>query len=85
VVLCSTRAETFSPAVFAALGSDFALKTIGVVKSSNHVHAAFALIAAGVISVDCGGSYPPDSVRIPDTTVRQQIWSLDPYPFAAIG
>jgi microcystin degradation protein MlrC len=85
VVLSSTRAQTFSPAVFAELGIDLARKKIVVVKSSNHFHAAFAPIAAGVIYVDCGGPYPPDPARIPYTKVRRPIWPLDPHPFAAVG
>ncbi len=85
VVLSSTRAQTFSPAVFTELGIDLAQKKIVVVKSSNHFHAAFAPIAAGVIYVDCGGPYPPDTARIPYTKVRRPIWPLDPHPFAAVG
>ncbi|WP_426954624.1 M81 family metallopeptidase [Muricoccus radiodurans] len=81
VVLATGRAQTFSPVVFTALGLDLAEKRIVVVKSSNHFHAAFAPIAAGVIYVDCGGPYPPDPARIPYTKVRRPISPLDPNPW----
>jgi microcystin degradation protein MlrC len=83
VVLASGRAQTFSPAVFTELGIDLAAKKIVVVKSSNHFHAAFAPIAAGVLYVDCGGPYPPDPAKIPYTKIRRPIAPLDPNPLLA--
>ncbi len=83
VVLASGRAQTFNPAVFTRLGIDLAAKKIVVVKSSNHFHAAFAPIAAGIIYVDCGGPYPPDPARIPYTKIRRPIAPLDPNPWLA--
>lgn len=80
VVLATGRAQTFSPAVFTELGIDLAAKKIVVVKSSNHFHAAFAPIAAGVLYVDCGGPYPPDPAKIPYRKVRRPIAPLDPNP-----
>jgi microcystin degradation protein MlrC len=80
VVLASGRAQTFSPAVFSNLGIDLAAKKIVVVKSSNHFHAAFAPIAAGVLYVDCGGPYPPDPAKIPYRKIRRPIAPLDPNP-----
>lgn len=80
VVLATGRAQTFSPAVFTELGIDLAAKKIVVVKSSNHFHAAFAPIAAGVLYVDCGGPYPPDAAKIPYRKVRRPIAPLDPNP-----
>ena len=85
VVLASGRAQTFNPAVFTALGIDLAAKKIVVVKSSNHFHAAFAPIAAGVIYVDCGGPYPPDPARIAYTKIRRPIAPLDPNPWLVAG
>jgi len=81
VVLASGRAQTFNPAVFTRLGIDLAAKKIVVVKSSNHFHAAFAPIAAGIIYVDCGGPYPPDPARIAYTKIRRPIAPLDPNPW----
>lgn len=83
VVLAAGRAQTFNPAVFTRLGIDLARKKIVVVKSSNHFHAAFAPIAAGVIYVDCGGPYPPDPARIPYTKIRRPIAPLDPNPWTS--
>jgi microcystin degradation protein MlrC len=79
VVLASGRAQTFSPAVFNELGIDLAARRVVVVKSSNHFHAAFAPIAAGVLYVDCGGPYPPDPRRIPYRKVRRPIAPLDAF------
>jgi microcystin degradation protein MlrC len=81
VVLATGRAQTFNPAVFTRLGIDLSAKKIVVVKSSNHFHAAFAPIAAGIIYVDCGGPYPPDPARIAYTKIRRPIAPLDPNPW----
>ncbi len=81
VVLASGRAQTFNPAVFTNLGVDLSKKKVVVVKSSNHFHAAFAPIAAGIIYVDCGGPYPPDPARIAYTKIRRPIAPLDPNPW----
>lgn len=83
IVLASGRAQTFAPEVFTSLGVDLAAKRIVVVKSSNHFHAAFAPIAAGIIHVDCGGPYPPDPRRVPYTKIRRPISPLDPNPWLA--
>jgi microcystin degradation protein MlrC len=83
VVLASGRAQTFSPAVFTDLDVDLAAKKIVVVKSSNHFHAAFAPIAAGVLYLDCGGPYPPDPKAIPYTKIRRPIAPLDANPVLA--
>ncbi len=81
IVLASTRAQTFSPPVFTDLGVDLAAKTIVVVKSSNHFHAAFAPIAASVLYLDSGGPYPPDASKIPYTKVARPFSPLDPNPW----
>lgn len=81
IVLASTRAQTFSPPVFTDLGVDLAAKTVVVVKSSNHFHAAFAPIAASVLYLDSGGPYPPDASKIPYTKVRRPFSPLDPNPW----
>jgi microcystin degradation protein MlrC len=83
VVLASGRAQTFSPAVFTDLGIDLAGKKVVVVKSSNHFHAAFAPIAAGVLYLDCGGPYPADPRAIPYRKIRRPIAPLDPNPVLA--
>ncbi|MBV8915731.1 MAG: M81 family metallopeptidase, partial [Acetobacteraceae bacterium] len=77
VVLGSHRAQTFAPEAFTRMGVDLSAKKIVAVKSSNHFHAAFAPIAAGVLYVDSGGPYPPDPARIPYTRIRRPIAPLD--------
>ncbi len=81
IVLASTRAQTFSPPVFTDLGIDLASKTVVVVKSSNHFHAAFAPIAASVLYLDSGGPYPPDASKIAYTKVKRPFSPLDPNPW----
>lgn len=81
IVLASTRAQTFSPPVFTGLGIDLTAKTLVVVKSSNHFHAAFAPIAASVLYLDSGGPYPPDASKIPYTKVKRPFSPLDPNPW----
>jgi microcystin degradation protein MlrC len=85
VVLASKRAQTFSPEAFTRLGLDLGRKKIVAVKSSNHFHAAFAPISAGVLYVDSGGPYPPDPARIAYTRLRRPIAPLDPEPIVARG
>lgn len=85
VVLASTRAQTFSPAVFTELGIDLSTRDVVVVKSSNHFHAAFAPIAAEIAYLDTGGPYPSDPRAIPYTKVRRPIWPLDPMPASEEG
>jgi microcystin degradation protein MlrC len=81
IVLASTRVQTFSPPVFTDLGIDLTAKTLVVVKSSNHFHAAFAPIAASVLYLDSGGPYPPDASKIPYTKVKRPFSPLDPNPW----
>lgn len=81
IVLASTRAQTFSPPAFTDLGIDLASKTVVVVKSSNHFHAAFAPIAASVLYLDSGGPYPADASKIPYTKVKRPFSPLDPNPW----
>lgn len=81
IVLASTRAQTFSPPVFTDLGIDLTTKTLVVVKSSNHFHAAFAPIAASVLYLDSGGPYPPDASKIPYSKVKRPFSPLDPNPW----
>jgi len=85
VVLVSKRAQTFSPEAFTRMGLDLGGKKVVGVKSSNHFHAAFAPIAAGVIYVDSGGPYPPDPAEIAYTKIRRPIAPLDPEPISARG
>ena len=85
IILNSTRTQVFQPDAFEGIGCTLADKKIVVVKSSNHFHAAFAPIAAGVIYVDCGGPYPPDPARIAYTKIRRPIAPLDPNPWLVAG
>jgi microcystin degradation protein MlrC len=81
IVLASTRAQTFSPPVFTALGIDLAAKQVVVVKSSNHFYAAFAPIAASILYLNSGGPYPPDASKIPYTKIRRPFSPLDANPW----
>ena len=84
IVLGSTRAQTFSPEAFTAMGVDLKQKIAVAVKSSNHFHAAFAPIAAAILYVDSGGPYPPDPKLIPYTKIRRPISPLDAGDFARL-
>ncbi|WP_254458814.1 M81 family metallopeptidase [Xanthomonas sacchari] len=74
VVLTSHRAQTYSPDVFSNQGVDVAGKSLLLVKSTNHFHAAFAPIAAKVIYIDAGAPYPSDPRRTDYRKLTRPIW-----------
>ena len=51
IILNTNRTQAFEPDIFSNLGLDPSGKDILLVKSTNHFHAGFAPIAAGIIYV----------------------------------
>jgi microcystin degradation protein MlrC len=82
IVLNSKRAQVFSPDCFTKLGIDPRQRRILVVKSSQHFHAGFAPIAAGVLYVAAPGAINPDLNQLPYRRARRDIWPLVENPFA---
>ncbi|WP_022974535.1 MlrC C-terminal domain-containing protein [Xanthomonas maliensis] len=74
VVLSSHRAQTYSPDAFSNQGVDIAGKSLLLVKSTNHFHAAFAPMAADVIYINAGAPYPSDPRHTRYRKLTRPIW-----------
>lgn len=84
VILNSTRAQSFDPSVFSALGIDPASRKILVIKSTNHFHAAFARIAAEIIYCSAGSPYPNDPATNAYRKAPRDIWPMVADPHGAV-
>lgn len=82
IVLVTIRQQTFAPDGFTGLGLTLADKSLVVVKSMQHFHAAFAPIAREVRYVAANGAVPPDYASIPFTKRTQPFWPKVADPFA---
>jgi microcystin degradation protein MlrC len=82
IVLMTLREQTFSPTAFAGLGIDMSGKRIVVVKSTQHFHAEFALIAKEVLYVSTPGALTTDFVNIPYRVRDLNFWPRVDNPFA---
>ena len=74
IILNTNRTQAFEPDIFSNLGLDPSAKDILLVKSTNHFHAGFAPIAADVIYVSAGRSYPSDPAETNYTKLSRPIW-----------
>ena len=81
VILNSTRAQSFDPSLFAAMGIDPASKKILVIKSTNHFFAAFSKIAAEILYCSAGTPYPNDPRKTAYRRAPRDIWPMveDPH------
>ncbi|WP_404406136.1 M81 family metallopeptidase [Pelagibacterium halotolerans] len=81
VILNSTRAQSFDPSLFSALGIDPEAKDVLVVKSTNHFYDSFSRIASRIIYCAAGTPYPNDPAKTPYRKARQDIWPMvaDPH------
>lgn len=82
IVLTSKRQQTFHPDAFTGLGLVLHGKSVVVVKSIQHFHAAFAPIARAVRYVAAPGAIPPDYATIPYTKRSPNYWPRVTDPFA---
>ena len=80
VILNSTRAQSFDPSLFSALGIDPAARKILVIKSTNHFFASFSRIAAEIIYCSAGTPYPNDPAATPYRRARRDIWPIMAFP-----
>lgn len=76
VILNSTRAQSFDPSLFSALGIDPTARKILLIKSTNHFHAAFAPIASEIIYCAAGKPYPNTPATTPYRKARRDIWPM---------
>ncbi|MCY1126088.1 M81 family metallopeptidase [Frigidibacter sp. RF13] len=82
VILNTNRTQTFEPDIFTGLGIDPLAKDVLLVKSTNHFHAGFAPIAAGIIYVSAPSAYPSDPARTVYRKLTRPIWPRVSDPFA---
>ena len=74
IILNTNRTQAFEPDIFSNLGLDPSAKDILLIKSTNHFYAGFAPIAAEVIYVSAGSSYPSDPAATNYTKLSRPIW-----------
>lgn len=74
VILNTVRSQVFNPDVFTNLGIDPLQKKLLVVKSTNHFHDAFSLIAASIVYAAVDGPYPNDPITNPYRNLSRNIW-----------
>ena len=83
LLLASMRGQVFGTDAFTNIGIDLFAKKIVVVKSTQHFHAEFAPIAAGVRYVSTPGGITPDFANIPYRRRSLAYWPRVEDPFAA--
>ncbi|MFK7856371.1 MAG: M81 family metallopeptidase [Granulosicoccus sp.] len=74
VILNSVRSQVFDPDLFYNLGIDPTLKSLLVVKSTNHFYAAFSAIAKSVVYAAVDGPYPSNPVTNNYKNLTREIW-----------
>ena len=82
VILNSTRAQSFDPSLFSALGIDPTSRKILLIKSTNHFHASFSKIAASIIYCSAGRPYPNTPATTDYRKAPRTIWPIVEDPFA---
>ena len=80
VILNTVRSQVFSPDAFINLGIDPQQKSMLVVKSTNHFHAAFSPIASTIIYVSVDGPYPNNPVTNDYRYLSRDIWPRVQHP-----
>lgn len=81
VILNSTRAQSFDPSLFSAMGIDPCSRRILLIKSTNHFYDSFSKIASRIIYCSAGKPYPNDPATTPYRKARKDIWPRVENPF----
>lgn len=76
VILNSTRAQSFDPSLFEAMGIDPRTRRILLIKSTNHFYDSFSRIASEIIYCSAGRPYPNDPATTPYRKARRDIWPM---------
>ena len=82
VILNSTRAQSFDPSLFSAMGIDPTTRKILLIKSTNHFYASFSRIAASIIYCSAGRPYPNTPATTNYRKAPRTIWPMVADPFA---
>jgi len=81
VILNSTRAQSFDPSLYSALGIDPASRKILLIKSTNHFYDSFSKIAAQIIYCSAGHPYPNTPATTAYRKAPKNIWPIVENPF----
>lgn len=81
VILNSTRAQSFDPSLFSAMGIDPSARKILLIKSTNHFYDSFSRIASRIIYAAAGKPYPNNPATTPYRKARKDIWPRVENPF----
>tara|TARA_R110002124_G_scaffold1797_6_gene11359 strand:+ start:5179 stop:6654 length:1476 start_codon:yes stop_codon:yes gene_type:complete len=82
VILNSTRAQSFDPSLFSAMGIDPTSRKILLIKSTNHFYDSFSKIASQIIYCAAGKPYPNTPATTPYRKARRTIWPMVEDPWA---
>ena len=82
VILNSTRAQSFDPSLFSALGIDPKSRRILLIKSTNHFYDSFSRIASEIVYCSAGKPYPNTPATTPYRKARRDIWPMLENPWA---
>ena len=82
VILNSTRAQSFDPSLFSAVGIDPTAKKILLIKSTNHFFDSFSRIASEIVYCAAGKPYPNTPATTPYRKARRDIWPMVDNPWA---
>ncbi|MBU1306234.1 MAG: M81 family metallopeptidase [Alphaproteobacteria bacterium] len=81
VILNSTRAQSFDPSLFSALGIDPTSRKILLIKSTNHFYDSFSKIAAEIIYCSAGQAYPNRPAETNYRKAPRTIWPMVENPW----
>lgn len=81
VILNSTRAQSFDPSLFSAMGIDPKSRKILLIKSTNHFYDSFSKIASEIVYCSAGKPYPNRPAETDYRKARRDIWPMveDPW------
>ncbi|MBE7733883.1 M81 family metallopeptidase [Devosia faecipullorum] len=82
VILNSTRAQSFDPSLFSAMGIDPQQRKILLIKSTNHFYDSFSKIASEIIYCSAGKPYPNRPAETDYRKARRDIWPMVDNPWA---
>ena len=81
VILNSTRAQSFDPSLYSALGIDPKSRRILLIKSTNHFYDSFSKIASEIIYCSAGKPYPNRPAETNYRKARKDIWPMVENPW----
>lgn len=81
VILNSTRAQSFDPSLFEAVGIDPRSRKILLIKSTNHFYDSFSKIASQIVYCSAGKPYPNRPAETEYKKAPRDIWPMVDNPW----